>query len=379
LKFLVKTLHNLEKVLAKELEDLGAKNVRTIKRAVTCEGDIRMLYSINYNARTALRVLVPIYSFQAKSEKELYDQIKKFDWSQYMDVHQTFAIDNSVFSDFFRHSKFATLKMKDAMADQFREKYGRRPSVDPKTPEVKFDLHGWKERFTVSLDSSGDPLNQRGYREHGHPAPLNEVLAAGMVQLARWDRKTPLLDPMCGTGTLLIEAAMYAVNMPPQYLRKSFGFRGWKNFNPMIWNRVKIESDGEMRNKPLQISGGDVDAKAVSLANKSLKKLGLKQQVNIRQVEFEKHRPGTPDGMIVTNPPYGERIGGDQDILAFYKTISDLLKQNFSGFEAWVLSSNFEALKHLKLSPSRKIPLLNGKLECSFQEYKLYRGAKPDS
>ena len=379
MKFLVKTLHNLEPILANELKELGAKNIRKIKRAVACEGDLKLLYQINYCARTALRVLVPIYEFQAKGEKDLYDQIKKFDWSEYLDVHQTFAISNSVFSDLFRHSKFATLKMKDAMADQFRDKYGRRPSVDPKSPEVQFDLHGWKDRFTVSLDSSGEPLNQRGYREQGHQAPLNEVLAAGMVQLAKWDHKQPLLDPMCGTGTIIIEAAMLANNMPAQYLRKQFGFRGWKNFNPMIWNKVKIEADGQMRNKAISISGGDIDPKAVSIAKKSLRKLGLKQSINIREVAFEKHRPGTPDGMIITNPPYGERLGAEDDILGFYKTISDLFKQNFSGFDAWVLSSNFEALKHLKLSPSRKIPLLNGKLECSFQEYKLYRGAKPDA
>ncbi len=375
MKLLIKTLHGLEDVLAEEIKELGGQNLRKMKRAVACEGDKRFLYRANYNLRTALRILVPIYTFKARDEKELYNQVRRFDWSDYMDVHQTFAIDNSVFSEFFRHSKYATLKMKDAMADLFRDKFRKRPSIDVENPDVQFDLHGWKDNFTVSLDSSGQPLNQRGYRDTGHAAPLNEVLAAGMVKLAQWDAKQPLVDPMCGTGTILIEAAMMGQQMPPQLLRKNFCFRNWKDFDPVIWNRIKLESDGNMRKRPLKIDGGDVDENAVKMARKSLRKLGLSDQVKVRHIPFEKHIPGTPDGMIITNPPYGERIEKD-DILAFYKTISDLLKNNFQGFEAWVLSSNFKALNHIKLSPSQKIQLYNGSLECKFHKYELYAGSR---
>ncbi len=377
LKLLIKTLYGLEKVLAKEVEAIGGQNVKTIKRAVDCEGNLEFLYRANYSLRTALKVLRPIYSFQARNERELYNQIKKFDWSDVMDVSQTFAIDNSIFSDFFKHSKFPTLKMKDAIADFFRDAVGERPSVDTKTPDIQFDLHAWKDRFTVSLDSSGDTLNQRGYRQRGHQAPLNEVLAAGMLQLAGWNKEIPLVDPMCGTGTILIEAAMMGMNMPPQTLRRNFGFKNWKDFNPVIWNRVKAEADSNVRRAPLSISGGDIDPQAVEMANKAIRQLKIRGDVRIREVALEKHIPKTSEGILITNPPYGERIG-PKEIQDFYKTISDVLKNNFSGFDAWVLSSNVPALRHLKLRPSEKYTLYNGGLECKFQKYELYAGSKEE-
>lgn len=378
MKLLVKTFHGLEDILYSELEELGASNLRKVKRGVACEGNLELLYTANYKLRTALRVLVQIHTFEARNERELYDQVKAFDWSDVMDVHQTFAIANSVFSDLFKHSKFATLRMKDAIADQFREKYGERPSVDSEAPDVQFDLHSWKENCTISLDSSGEALNQRGYRGTEHEAPLNEVLAAGMIQLAGWDKTKPLIDPMCGTGTLLIEAAMLGHNMPPQKFRQHFNFKTWRDFNPMIWNRVKLEADSKMRKSPLQISGGDSDKNAVDMAKKSLKRMGLHQEIFVRQVPFENHLPKTREGMIITNPPYGERIGKD-DIFAFYKTISDLFKNNFPGFEAWVISSNREAFKELRLKATKRLTLFNGGLECSFQQYKMYEGSETEA
>ena len=378
MKLLVKTLFGLEDILADELRELGAENIKPIKRAVACEGNLALMYSANYNLRTALRVLTPVHQFQARSEQELYDQVRAFDWSDILNTHQTFAIDNSVFSDVFRHSKFATLRMKDAIADQFRDKYDRRPSVDPKAPDVQFDLHGWKDRFTISLDSSGESLNQRGYRGKGHEAPLNEVLAAGMLQLAGWDKSKPLIDPMCGTGTLLIEAAMMGCNIPPQILRRNFGFRNWQDFNPTIWNRVKLDSDAKIRKAPLEIAGGDRDARAVGMANGSIRKLELREQVKVREIEFEVHKPLWESGMVITNPPYGERIG-EGDMAVFYKTISDLLKQNYQNYEAWVLSSNIKALRSIRLAPSKKINLFNGALECKFQQYKLYAGSRKEA
>ena len=377
MEILVKTFHGLEQILAQELQDLGAENIRPIKRGVRCSGNLGLLYSANYELRTALRVLTPIHSFEARNEKELYEKVREYDWSVLMDASQTFALDNSIFSDYFKHSKFAALKVKDAMVDQFRDQFKRRPSVDRENPEIKFDVHAWKEKFTISLDSSGESLHQRGYRNKGHLAPLNEVLAAGMVKLASWDSSIPLIDPMCGTGTLLIEAAMLACNIPPQWLRRDFSFKNWKDFSPLVWNRVKTEADSKIRRKPLQISGGDIDPKAVALAKKSIKQLGLQLQVRVNEVAFERHLPKTTSGMIITNPPYGERLE-KKDILAFYKLISDLLKQHFQGFEAWVLSSNVEALKHLKLRPAKKLDLYNGALACKFQQYELYQGHRPE-
>ncbi|MEM9326845.1 MAG: THUMP domain-containing protein [Bacteroidota bacterium] len=375
MKLLIKTLYGLEQVLADEIRELGGQQVKTIKRAVDCEGNLEFLYRANYCLRTALKVLRPIYSFQARNEKQLYDQIRKFDWSAVMDVSQTFAIDNSIFSDFFKHSKFPTLKMKDAIADQFRDEVGRRPSVDTKRPDVQFDLHAWKDRFTVSMDSSGDTLNQRGYRQRGHQAPLNEVLAAGMLKLAGWDKEIPLVDPMCGSGTILVEAALMGMNMPPQTLRKDFGFKNWKDFNPVIWNRVKAEADSATRRAALDISGGDIDPRAVEMTKKSIKQLRIRGDIRVREVPFEQFLPKTKEGILITNPPYGERIG-PKEIQEFYKTIGDLLKSKFEGFDAWVLSSNTQALKHLKLRPSAKHTLYNGGLECKFQKYELYAGTR---
>lgn len=375
MKLHIKTLFGLEEVLADEVKALGGQQVQIHKRSISCEGDLEFLYKANYNLRTALKVLVPVYEFTARNEQQLYDQVMKHDWSKYLNVAQTFAIDNTVFSEFFRHSKYAALKTKDAMVDQFRNKLGRRPSVDIKTPDIQFDLYAFKDQFTISLDSSGDTLNRRGYREVGHEATMNEVLAAGLLKLAGWNKKIPLIDPMCGTGTILIEAAMLGQNIPPQINRSDFSFKNWSNFHPTIWNRVVTEGKANIRKAQLDISGGDVDGDAILMVNKSLKKFKLRDAVSVQRIAFEDHRPKTPGGMIISNPPYGERIGRT-NTNDFYKTISDILKNHFQGFDAWLISSNMEAFKHLKLRTSKKIVLFNGPLECKFQKYELYKGSK---
>ncbi|WP_258099086.1 THUMP domain-containing class I SAM-dependent RNA methyltransferase [Marinoscillum pacificum] len=375
MKIHIKTFFGLEELLAEEVKSLGGQNVQVHKRSVACEGDLEFLYKANYNLRLALKVLVPVYSFQARNEQQLYDQVMKHDWSKYLKMEQTFAIDNTVFSEFFRHSKYAALKTKDAIVDQFRNKFGRRPSVDIKNPDIQFDLYAFKDQFTISLDSSGDTLNRRGYREPGHEAPLNEVLGAGLLKLAGWNKNIPLIDPMCGTGTILIEAAMMGQNIPPQINRSDFGFKNWSNYQPTVWNRVVAEGRAGVRKTQLDISGGDIDGNTVLAANKSLRKFRLKDVVNIQRIAFEDHRPKTPKGMIVCNPPYGERIGRT-NTNEFYKTISDVLKNNFDGFDAWILSSNMEAFKHLKLRASKKLVLFNGSLECKFQKYEMYKGSR---
>ncbi len=373
MQIFIKTLQGLEPYLKKEVETIGGLEVRIGNRSVSCEGDLEFIYKANYLLRTALRVLINILSFKAKSESDLYKEIKKFDWSSYLTLSQTFAIDHTVFSDYIKHSKFASLKMKDAIVDQFRDKVGSRPNVDTKSPDVRFNLHGYGDTFHVSVDSSGESLNKRGYRGVGHEAPLNEVLAAGMLKIAGWNPNITLIDPMCGTGTILIEAGMIAQNIPPQFLRRDFGFKTWKNFNPGLWYRVKSEADSKIKKSRFNIRGGDIDSKAARTASQSLRKLGLDKEIEVRKSSFENQHP-SGQGMMITNPPYGERIGKDVEHL--YQKLGDTLKNRFSGYDAWILSSNMRALKQLRLKPSERINLYNGALECQYCKYEMYQGAR---
>ena len=372
MKILIKTLQGLEEVLMKEVELLGGQNIKKRKRAVECEGKLPFLYEANLNLRTALRILVPIYEFSACNGTELYNQVKIFDWSQFLDISQTYAIDNTIFSEYFTHSKYAALKMKDAIADQFREKFDLRPSVNIEKPDILFNLHAYQDKFTISLDSSGRLLNQRGYRERGHQAPLNEVMAAGLLKLANWNKSIPLIDPMCGTGTIIIEAVLMGLNIPPQLNQDEFGFKNWNNFQPLMWNRIKAEAKSKIRSAPLMITGGDIDGNAVALAKRALKKLRMGRDVRIKHIAFENFIPKFQRGMIITNPPYGKRIGEEVDNL--YKKIGDTFKKKFPGFNAWILSSNVSALKKLHLKPSEKIDLFNGALKVKFCKYNLKEG-----
>ena len=372
MKILIKTLQGLEEVLMKEVELLGGQNIKKRKRAVECEGKLPFLYEANLNLRTALRILVPVYEFTACNGTELYNQVKIFDWSQFLDISQTYAIDNTIFSEYFTHSKYAALKMKDAIADQFREKFDLRPSVNTEKPDILFNLHAYQDKFTISLDSSGRLLNQRGYRERGHQAPLNEVMAAGLLKLANWNKSIPLIDPMCGTGTIIIEAVLMGLNIPPQLNQDEFSFKNWNNFQPLMWNRIKAEAKSKIRSAPLMITGGDIDGNAVVLAKRALKKLRMGRDVRIKHIAFENFIPKFQRGIIITNPPYGKRIGEEVDNL--YKKIGDTFKKKFSGFNAWILSSNVSALKNLHLKPSEKIDLFNGALKVKFCKYNLKEG-----
>ena len=370
MKLTIKTLFGFEEILAKEARELGGEKIETITRGIKCEGNPAFLYRANLALRTALKILVPIHTFHAKNEKQLYDKMMEFDWSNFLDVDQTFAIDTVVFSEIFTHSKYVGYKSKDAIVDQYRNKYRRRPSIDTDKPDVLFNIHCANDFFTISMDSSGDLLNQRGYREEGHRAPMNEVLAAGMIMLTGWDKKTPLVDPMCGSGTILTEAAMIAMNMAPNLKRKDFGFRTWPEYSPILFNNVKTEEQNKMRKPSLDMTGIDIDDNAVTLARKALGKIGLRRDVKIKTMDFRDYKPIHDHGMIITNPPYGERIG--DDILDFYKSIGDAFKQNFQGYDAWLISSNKQALKQIGLKDSKRIKLYNGKLECDFSKYELY-------
>ena len=377
--FLVKTFHNLEPMLAQELVAMGAQNVEIHKRAVSFRGDQETLYKANLWLRTALRILVPIAKFTVKHADDLYRQVKEIDWSKYMDLEQTFAIDSVLNSRVFNHSNFVSLKAKDAIVDQFREKSGRRPSVDPEFPDLRLNIHLYGEQCTLSLDSSGESLHRRGYRERAVRAPLNEVLAAGMVLHTGWDGTTPFIDPMCGSGTLLIEAALIAANSAPGLMRKWFGFMKWKTFDEALWQ--KVVSEAIQAEKPVTciIQGSDISPKAVSVSEQNILEAGMDEAIQLTQKPFEElAAPPEGPGLLITNPPYDERLKLE-DTHAFYKMIGDMMKTHYSGYNAWILSGNKDAIKRIGLRASEKVLLYNGSIECRFHKFELYKGSKnPD-
>lgn len=375
--FVAKTINGFEEILADELRQIGAKNLNVQKRAVGFDGDKELLYSANLNLRTALRVLKPIHYFSASNEDRLYQEIKKIDWSKYFDVDDTFAIDATVNSKYFTHSKYAALKTKDAIVDQFRDKHGKRPSVDLDTPTVKFNLHINDDECTVLLDSSGDSLHKRGYRLDQAEAPLNEVLAAGLILLSGWDKTSDFVDPMCGSGTLPIEAGLIAGNIAPGMTRKNFGFMTWKDFDENLWSRVISKAERNEIDVAAKIFGSDLNNKNLEFAIANAKRAGLSEFISFKHCAIENLKPFEDGGVSIINPPYGERLelkNPDE----FYKMVGDSLKQNFADFDVWIISSNKEAMKRIGLRTSKKLTLYNGSLESKFHKYEMYRGSKKD-
>ena len=375
MEFLAKTFAGLEETLAAELQALGADQIAVQPRLVRFNGNKEVLYKANYLSRTALRILVPLFDFEAKNEQQLYNGIRSFDWSDWINPDKTFAIDPVVNSSVFRHSHYAALKAKDAIADQFRDRTGLRPSVDTDNPDLRINLHISETACSVSIDSSGDSLHRRGYRTGTREAPINEVLTAGMILMTGWTGETLFLDPMCGSGTILIEAAMIAANMPPLGLRRTFGFQHWPNFDAPLWSKIKKEAQAAIRKPAFSILGYDKDPRALGVADKNIFAAGLEQSISLERKKFETLEPPPGPGIAVFNPPYEERmITGD--INELYKNIGDQLKQAFAGYDAWIISANMEALKHIGLRPSKKINLFNGPLACKFQRYELYDGTR---
>lgn len=374
-RLIAKTFQGLEPVLAVELERLGAREITVLNRAVGFEGDKRLIYSANLNLRTALRILKPIHFFNAENDRGLYKGVQDLDWREHLDVRGTLAVDAVVQSDFFNHSQYAALKTKDAIVDQFRDRLGTRPSVDTERPSLRVHLHIAGNECTVCLDSSGDSLHKRGYRLNKIEAPLNEVLAAGLVLLSGWEGKSNFLDPMCGSGTIVIEAASIARSIAPGFNRKDFGFFRWKDFDQALWDAVKKEAIDKTTVPGNAIIGSDISAQAVEIAKKNIGRARLAESITLKKTPFEELEPPDNNGTIIINPPYGERIK-EEDIGAFYKMIGDCLKKRFAGYDAWILSANAEALKHVGLRPCRKLTLFNGPLLCKFQKYSLYEGSK---
>ncbi len=379
MELVAKTINGLEWTLSKELKALGATDVKILKRAVSFNGDKKLMYQANYLLRTAMRILMPIKTVEVNNEEELYNEIYKIDWSQYFTVKETFAIDGVTASKVFTHSKYVALKSKDAIADQFRDKLGIRPNVNTFDPTLRINVRIFNTTCTISLDTSGDSLHKRGYRVQAVEAPLTEVLAAGMILLTDYNGDSIFVDPMCGSGTLLIEAGMIAKHIPPQKFRQGFGFQKWKDYDRRLFNEVKNEAEEKIVDKlKYPILGFDKDLRAVKYSLINLAEASLADEIEVKRKPFQRleaPEPAEGKGIIVMNPPYDQRLK-EFDIEAFYSEIGDQLKQQFSGYDAYIISSNIEALKKVGLRPSDKFVLNNGPLECKYHKYEMYQGSQ---
>lgn len=375
-ELIAKTVYGLEEVLAEELKQIGAKDIEICNRAVVFKGNQYLMYSANPLLRTALKILKPISKFKVNSGEELYKKVQEIDWTNFLDIKGTLAVESTVKSSYFNHSNYVSLKVKDAIVDQFRDKFGARPSVDVINPSLGINVHISEDKCTISLDSSGISLHKRGYRLLKDKAPVNEVLAAGLVLLSGWDRKSNFIDPMCGSGTILIEAAMFAYNMAPGINRR-FGFMNWEDFDQRLWDSIYKKALSNTMDFKYKIIGSDISAMAVNIAKENIKCAKLEGRIVLSVKSYEELVPPKAKGVLIMNPPYGERME-KEDIDSFYKMIGDILKQRYAGYEAWVLSANRDALKNIRLRTSKKIILFNGPLECRFQNYSLYKGSREE-
>ncbi|KGO94790.1 THUMP domain-containing class I SAM-dependent RNA methyltransferase [Flavobacterium subsaxonicum] len=374
-KMIAKTFFGFEEILAKELQMLGAQDVEQGVRMVSFKGDKGFMYKANLALRTALKILKPIYGFRAANDNALYKGIMGIDWSQYLNSNQSFVVDVTLHSDYFNHSQFVALKTKDAIVDQFRDRFGKRPDVDKDFPDLRVNIHIYDDQVSVALDTSGNSLHQRGYKTATNIAPINEVLAAGMLLLSGWDGQGDFLDPMCGSGTIVAEAAMIACNIPANLNRKEFAFEKWNDWDNDLFDTIMESLLKKVREFHYTIKGYDKAPSAVMKAKDNIKNANLDEYVTIQQEDFfttEKETRGPLH--MVFNPPYGERL--DVDLERFYREIGDTLKQGYPGTNAWFITANLDALKYVGLKPSRKIKLFNGKLEARLVKYEMYEGSK---
>ena len=367
-----KTFHGLEKILSSELKKIGANDIKILKRAVSFKGDLEVIYKANYLLRTAINVLLEIHTFNAKTSDELYSNVNKINWDKYLGLNETFSIDKTVYSTFHTHSHFAALKVKDAIVDQFNTKYQKRPSVNIKEPDKKLHLHINGSACTISADTSGEALFKRNYRRDTDIAPLNEILAAGMVMMTDYKDIEYFYDPMCGSGTILIEAARIFMNIPAQYNRKLFGFQKFANYDYRIWNSVKRKAENQInKDISLKIIGTDISDKAITIARRNISNAGLRHHINIQTKDFIHSKFDNKKGLIITNPPYDIRVKSE-NINNLYKETGNTLKNGFKGWKAYIFSGNNEAVKNIGLKPDKKIILFNGKIECRLLKYEIY-------
>lgn len=374
-KMVAKTFFGFEEILAKELQQLGAQEVEIGTRMVSFKGDKGFMYKANLSLRSALKILKPIYHFRAFNDQSLYKGIQGIDWSKYLNANQTFVIDTTIHSDNFKHSQFVSQKAKDAIVDQFRDKFGQRPSIDKDFPDLRINIHIDRDQCSVALDTSGASLHHRGYRTATNIAPINEVLAAGMLLLSGWDGSSHFLDPMCGSGTILVEAAMIACNIPANINRKEFAFEKWNDWDNDLFDQIINALMKRTREFHHTIVGYDKAPSAVQKAKDNVRNANLEDYITISQANFFETKKETVGPLhMVFNPPYGERL--DIELERFYRELGDTLKNNYSNTNAWFITANLEALKYVGLRPSRKIKLFNGSLEARLVKYEMYEGSK---
>ena len=376
-EMVAKTFQGLEGVLSDELVALGAQSVRQGRRMVAFEGDKQMMYRANFCLHTALRILKPIYNFTSTDADDLYEQVKQFPWEDLMNENNTFSIDNTVYSETFKHSRFVTYRVKDAIADHFMELCGKRPSIRLNAPDYQFNVHINGNDVTISLDSSGEPLYKRGWRVAQTDAPINEVLAAGIIKLSGWDGESNFVDPMCGSGTFLIEAALIATNMNPGVYRKSYAFQQWPDYDADLFDEIYNDDSGE-REFTHKIYGYDILGKAVAATNANVKSAGLTQYIEVDRIPIEEQETAPEKGVLITNPPYGERLTSD-DLPRLYATLGEKMKKVFVGYDCWLIcGTNKELIDNLGLKASIHYPLLNGDIECELREYVIFDGSFDD-
>lgn len=375
-EMVAKTLFGLEEILAEELITLGANDVQIGRRMVSFTGDKEVMYKANFYCRTALRILKPIYSFKAKDADTVYQKVKEVQWDDYLSLDSTFSIDPVVNSEDFKHSKFVAYKTKDAIVDYFMEKHGKRPSVRVNNPDIYINIHISHNDCTLSIDSSGESLHKRGYRIEQTEAPLNEVLAAGMILKTGWKGESNFVDPMCGSGTLLIEAAMIALNIAPGVHRRSFAFEKWKDFDADLFERIYNDESGE-REFTFKCFGSDISPVAIDAATKNIRNAGLAKYIELKTMPFQQYTEAPLPGIMVTNPPYGERISS-RDLMGLYNMIGERMKHAFTGYNVWILSYKDECFQQIALRPKEKLTLMNGPLECEYRCYEMFDGKNKD-
>ena len=352
------------------------RSVQIGRRVVSFEGDLALLYKTNFHCRTALRILKPIASFRAKSPDEVYEEVKKIDWSKYLPEKKTFAIDAVVYSETFTHSKFVAYRVKDAIVDYFTEQEKPRPSVRISNPDVQIHLHISHNECSISLDSSGESLHKRGYRIEETEAPLNEVLAAGMILKTGWKGESNFVDPMCGSGTLLIEAVLIAMNVAPGVFRNKYAFEKWDDFDAELFEQISTDDSAE-KEFNFKAYGSDISPKAIAAATKNVKSAGLSKYIDLKVITFQQVTENPGPGILITNPPYGERLN-PRDLMSMYSMIGERLKHVFTGYDAWIISSNLEGFDNIGLRPTSRTKLINGALECEYRQYQLFSGKQKE-
>lgn len=369
--YVVKTFQGLEQMLALELERLGAEDINILKRAVSFKGDKRMMYMANMHLRTAIRILKPLAEFTAKDEDDLYQGMSQIPWEKYMQVDQTLAVDAVVGSHLFKHSQYVALKTKDAVVDRFRRSHQKRPSVNLENPHLRIHVNLQGREVKVLLDSSNESLHKRGYRKLNHPAPISEVLAAGMIMLAGWNGEQTFFDPMCGSGTIAIEAALIASQTAPGMMRSQFGFHSWPDYDRSLWKKVKAEARHQQKDIDVEIFASDRSTDSLDIARRHVEEADMEGRIQFRQRDFLKSGPPAESGLMMMNPPYGERLM-KEGVSDFYKVVGDQMKQQYKGWKAWIISADLESIKKIGLRASKKYSLFNGPLPCKYQGYELY-------